>query len=300
MAGQGLRITDASKTIGCPSDRRLDIDRIIEVTCLGPPPGAHRRLPATMKKVLITGASGYQGGFVVERLRGRFDLTLADRVQPRPEFADLRFLHIDVTSYTDVEAACRGQDAVVHLVAFVRDRFDKTPSDFSDVVVKGTWHVAEACVREGVGRLVNISSVIACGCMPACDQPYRVTDPCRFRPGDFPYCLSKHLGEQIGLAYHQAFGLSVINLRPGVIAGDGLNPGPESYQNPGKPWFMYVDPRDVAQAIEKAVEAESIGFGCYNIVATRRDSLFDWSDAERDLGYRSEHNWPEIPETDIP
>ncbi len=250
-----------------------------------------------MKKVLITGASGYLGGFVVERLRQRYELTLADIKPPWWDHGDLRFVPMDVTDYAQVEAACEGQDGVVHLVAYVRDRFDKAAGQMCDVMVKGTWHVAEACVRKGVGRLVNVSSVIACGSMPTCDEPYRVTDPPQFREGDFFYCLSKHLGEQVCFAYHQAHGLNVLSLRPGVIAGDGLNPGPEQYENPGRPWFIYVDPHDVAQAVDLAVAAEHVSFGCYNIVATRRDSLFDWSEAERDLGYRAEYTWPEIPET---
>lgn len=248
-----------------------------------------------MTKVLITGAAGYLGGFVVERLRSRYDLTLTDRVRPREDFAALRFLEGDITDYAHVERACQGQDAVVHLVALVRERHDKPPSLFSDVMVKGTWHVAEACVRHGVSRLVNISSVIACGGMPWGRGPYRVTDPPRFGQSDLFYCLAKHLGEQIGYAYHQAHGLSVIHLRPGVIAGDGANPGPRRPAATEGPWFVYVDPRDVAQAADLALQAEGVTYGCYNIVAGRDDSLFDWSEAARDLGYRPEFNWPDIP-----
>ncbi len=119
----------------------------------------------------------------------------------------------------------------------------------------------------------------------------------RFGPGDLFYCLSKRLGEDIGSAYHQAHKLSVIHLRPGVIAGDGANPGPGRPPETQRPWFVYVDPRDVAQAVELALEAQDIDYGCYNIVAGRSDSVFDWSAAARDLGYRPEFNWPEIAET---
>jgi len=166
---------------------------------------------------------------------------------------------------------------------------------FSDVMVKGTWNITEACVKQGVKRLVNISSIVACGWPLGSDQPYRVDDPSRFRPGDLSYCLAKHVGEQVGYAYHQAYGLSVIHLRPGVIAGDGLNPGPKAPEDPRKPWFVYVDPRDIAQAVERALETD-VAYGCYQIVAGRRDTLFDWAQAAQELGYRPEHNWPEIPD----
>lgn len=245
-----------------------------------------------ISKVLITGAAGYQAGFIIERLRERYELTLFDRAEPQ---FDLPFVRGDVTDYADVERACAGQQAVVHLVALVRERFDKPPWLFADVMVKGTWHVAEACVKQGVQRLVNVSSIVAIGWPERADRPYRVGDPARFRANDLSYCLAKHLGEEIGRAYHQAHGLRVIHLRPGVIAGDGLNPGPQPPADPVQPWFLYVDPRDVAQAVDRALETD-VPHGCYNIVAGRRDSLFDWTQARDEIGYRPEHNWPEIEE----
>jgi uronate dehydrogenase len=269
-----------------------------------------------IRKVLITGAAGYLAGFVIERLRPHYELMLTDRIEPRPGSADLqvgvspaspapgtrpadgsapqlRFIPGDITEYADVERACTGQDAVVHLVALVRERFDKPPWLFADVMVKGTWNVAEACVKQGVQRLVNISSIVASGSPLNRDRPYQVGDPAEFRAGDLSYCLAKHLGEQIGNAYHQAHGLSVIHLRPGVIARDGRNAEPVPPAEPGAPWFMHVDPRDVAQAVERALASEIV-HGCYQIVAGRQDGLYDWTGGADELGYRPVHNWPEI------
>lgn len=205
-------------------------------------------------------------------------------------------MELDITHLDQVMSACVGQDAIINAVALVRGRHERTLADFADVMVKGTWNVAEACVREGVRRLINISSIVARGSVPCMDRPSRESDAPQFCRGDLFYCLSKHLGEQIGLAYHQAYGLSVIHLRPGVIAGDGANPGPNPADAGERPWFVYVDPRDVAQAVELSLSAD-VAFGTYNIVAGRSDSLFDWSPAARELGYRPKHNWPEIPVT---
>ena len=72
---------------------------------------------------------------------------------------------------------CKGHDAVVHLVALVRERFDKPAWLFADVMVKGTWNVAEACATGGVQRLVNISSISACSPLPGAELPYRVGAP---------------------------------------------------------------------------------------------------------------------------
>jgi nucleoside-diphosphate-sugar epimerase len=247
-----------------------------------------------IRKVLITGAAGYLAGFVIERLRAQYELTLTDRIERRQDIGGVPFILGDITSYADVERACAGQDAVVHLAALVRERFDKPHTLFADVMVKGMWNVAEACKKQGVKRLVNISSIVACGWPQEREKPYSVGDPAQFRATDLYYCLAKSLAEQIGDAYYQAQGLSVIHLRPGVIAGDGLNREPEAPPHPDTPWFIHVDPRDVAQAVQCAL-ATDVPHGCYHIVAGRRDALFDWTQAAEEIGYRPEHNWPAIP-----
>ena len=249
-----------------------------------------------IERILITGAAGYLAQFIIERLHTLYKLTLTDIVEPDQEFDGTTFIKADVTDLSEIEAACSEQDAVVHLVALVRERHGKPLSLYAEVMVKGTWNVAEACVRQGVQKLVNISSISACP--PASDVkfPYKVGDAFQFGGGDLYYSLSKLLGEQIGLAYHQAHGLKVLHIRPGVIEGDGHNPGPIPPEVFTKPWFVYVDPRDVAQCVERAIENDSIKYGAYNAVAGRGDSRFDWKQAEIELGYSPEYNWDEIPE----
>ena len=249
----------------------------------------------TIKKILITGASGYLAQFIIDRLQGAYKLTLTDIVEPDQVPAGTTFIKADVTNAAEIEAACAAQDAVVHLVALVRGRSDKPASLFADVMVKGTWNVAEACVQQGVRKLVNISSISAYPPAPRAKLPYEVGDDFQFGPGDIYYALAKYLGEQIGAAYHQAHGLDVIHVRPGVIAGDGQNPGPAAPDVVTNPWFVYVDPRDVAQCVARAIETETVKYGAYNAVAGRADSRFAWQQAQDDLGYSPEHNWPEIP-----
>lgn len=253
---------------------------------------------ATIEKILITGASGYLARFIIDRLHGTYELTLTDIVEPDDVPANTTFIKADVTNSAEIEAACAEQDAVVHLVALVRGRSDKPLSLFADVMVKGTWNVAEACVKQGVRKLVNISSISTCPPAPSAKLPYEVGDDFQFGPGDLYYALAKYLGEQIGAAYHQAHGLDVIHVRPGVIDGDGQNPGPAAPDVVTDPWFVYVDPRDVAQCVARAIETETVKYGSYNAVAGRADSRFSWQQAADDLGYSPEHNWPEIPDGD--
>ena len=102
-----------------------------------------------IKKILITGAAGYLAGFIINRLRSKYELTLTDRVEPKPDFKDLPFVQADLMNYEEIEKICEGHDAVIHLVALVRERFDKPAWLFADVMVKGTWNIAEACATGG-------------------------------------------------------------------------------------------------------------------------------------------------------
>ena len=253
------------------------------------------RTARKIKNILITGANGYLAQFIIDRLRSEYALTLTDIVEPDRAIAGTTFIKADVTNAAEIEAACADQDAVVHLVALVRGRSDKPAPLFADVMVKGTWNVAEACVKQGIQKLVNISSISACPPAPSAKLPYEVDDDFQFGPGDLYYALAKYLGEQIGAAYHQAHGLNVIHVRPGVIDGDGQNPGPAAPEVVTDPWFVYVDPRDVAQCVARAIETDTIKYGAYNAVAGRADSRFAWRPAAEDLGYSPEHNWPDIP-----
>ncbi len=249
-----------------------------------------------IEKILITGAAGYLAQFIIERLHPNYELTLTDIVEPDQVADGVTFIKADVTDLSEIEAACAEHDAVIHLVALVRERHGKPLSLYAEVMVKGTWNVAEACVRQGVQKLVNISSISACPPSAGVELPYQVGDAFQFGGGDIYYSLSKHLGEEICLAYHQAHGLKIIHIRPGVIDGDGLNPGPSAPEVASGRWFVYVDPRDVAQCIERAIENETIKYGAYNAVAGREDSRYDWKQAEKDLGYSPEYNWDEIPD----
>lgn len=249
------------------------------------------------RPILITGSSGYLGGFVVAALTGEAPLRLFDRVEPRTVPSGTEFIGGDVTHVADLEQAMRGCRAVVHLVALVRGRARRSIHDFVEVMVRGTWNVFEAAVRCRVTRVVNTSSIVA-GRF-AGDRRHRVDERPEYTKGDLRYALSKTLGEEIGRAYHRAHGLAVVHVRPGIIAGDGANPGPKKPKGHTGVWFLYVDPRDVAGAIARAVDSSAPTYGTFPVVANRADAAIDLAPTIDQLGYRPQHNWPEIPETGV-
>ena len=71
-----------------------------------------------IQKILITGAAGYLAQFIIERLNTDYQLTLSDIVAPSQTYTGTTFIKTDVTQLSEIETACKGQDAVIHLVAF--------------------------------------------------------------------------------------------------------------------------------------------------------------------------------------
>ncbi len=243
-------------------------------------------------RILLVGASGYLAGVVGDVLhRAGYHVRGFDRVAPPANHPLDEFVVGDITRHDDVRRAMDGQDAVVQLVALVRGRHEQPLERFIDVMVKGAWFVADAAAEAGITRLVTISSIVAIGTPRPVDRPLVEEDLAVMGGPDLYYQLSKWLGEEIGRAYGQARGLSIVHLRPGVIAGDGVNPGPALPEPPRRYWFNYVDPRDVAQAVQGALHSTSVRQSSYFLVADHPQTAYDIGPAKRDLGYAPAHNW---------
>ncbi len=197
----------------------------------------------SIEKILITGANGYLAQFIIDRLRGKYELTLTDIVELDRAITGTTFIKADVTDASEIEAACVNQDAVVHLVALVRGRSNKPAPLFADVMVKGTWNVAEACVKQGI---VLTSQVFRRAPLPQVQSYLTRWTMTSSSVRELYYALAKYLGEQIGVAYHQAHGLDVIHDRWRWT--ESRSTAPEVVTDP---WFVYVDPRDVAQCVQR-------------------------------------------------
>src|SRR5215218_9335587 len=103
-----------------------------------------------MSKVAVTGAKGFIGAATCARLR-------ADG----HEVVELDLPEVDVTDAAAVERALGGCDGVVHTAAIVDD--DGRMEDFVRVNVGGTRNVMDAAERNGVRRVVHLSSVAVWG-----------------------------------------------------------------------------------------------------------------------------------------
>ena len=174
------------------------------------------------KRVLVTGADGFIGSHLAERLitegaqvralslynsQGR--LGWLDYLAPDlREQVDARLG--DIRDARFVESICEEMDVVFHLAALIAVPYSYVaPQSFIETNVNGTLNVLEAVRRQAVGRLVQTSTSEVYG-TPA-ELPIRESHPLRAQS---PYAASKAAADQLAVAYHTSFAVPVVVLRP--------------------------------------------------------------------------------------
>ena len=188
--------------------------------------------------ILVTGAAGFIGSHLAERLVARGDRVTGfdnfDEFYPRAvkerNLAGLRrnpgfrLVEGDLTDPNDIDVALDAVgklDAVVHLAALAGVRPSiKTPQRFWAVNVTGTLHLLSACRDRGIKRFVFGSSSSVYG--KDSQVPFCEADPCS-RPLS-PYAATKRAAELLAYTEHHLHGLSVTCLRFFTVYGPRQRP----------------------------------------------------------------------------
>ncbi len=168
--------------------------------------------------VFITGASGFIGGKLAERLlaEGRPVRVLARRPLPELEKLGAEVVRGDLHDVAVLRRACAGVGTVFHVAG--RVGVWGPESDFHRVNVEGTAQVIAACQAAGVPRLVHTSSpsvVFNGGDLAGVDEsaPLCTQAPCA-------YPTSKAAAERLVRAAN-ADTLATVSLRPHLVWGPG-------------------------------------------------------------------------------
>jgi len=169
---------------------------------------------STRGATLVTGATGFIGSRLVERLRERGGAT---RVLVRTNAAGARFRALDcdvvlgdVTLPESVRRAVAGCETVIHCAVGGADL-----QQAREINVQGTLGLLDAAAKVGARRIVHVSSVVAHGR----DWPAVLdeTAPLKFS-GDH-YAVSKAESERAGLARAREVGIEFVVVRPTVVYG---------------------------------------------------------------------------------
>lgn len=172
-------------------------------------------------KAVVTGGCGFIGGHLVDRLvLDGFEVVVLDNLSSSD--ADFHYnegasyVNGDVTDPEIVNSTLEGAEYVFHMAAESRIQPSvKNPHRAYSVNVIGTLNVANACVRNGIKRLVYSSTSSVYGLtetVPSTEE--QMTDCLN------PYSHSKMLGELIISQINKIHGLDCITLRYFNVFGE--------------------------------------------------------------------------------
>ncbi len=175
-------------------------------------------------RILLTGASGFVGAALLQRLRGDgCDVSSLARNPVRALRGSVPTLHMGGSwGVADFGAALAGVTTVLHLAARVHVMHESAADPlfaFRAVNVEATLNLARQAVVAGVNRFVFVSSVKVNGECTQTGQAFTEADPPA--PQD-AYGRSKHEAE-LGLRKLGAdTGMSVVIIRPPLVYGPGV------------------------------------------------------------------------------
>lgn len=170
--------------------------------------------------IAVTGAAGFVGGNVIRALleTGRPLRGLVFTEADRQRLADLPVEQVygDVTKLDTLQTAFQGAEVVYHLASLIT--LVKTDLPLAEAMnVQGAANVVQACVDQGVRRLVHFSSFHALDQEPL-DQPLDETSPLVASDHPYLYSRTKAAGERLVLEGLKR-GLEVVVIRPTGIIG---------------------------------------------------------------------------------
>ena len=241
-----------------------------------------------MPKVVVTGGSGKLGRAVLKDLVAHgYDVLNLDQTAPAEPVCQT--VRLDLSNYGEVAEAILGGvderhgpfDAVVHLAAILAPGLFPNSRTFKNNV-PATYNVFLAARQAGIKSVVFASSETVLGLPFDTPPPYAPVDEEYYPRPESAYSLGKLLDETMAREFARWDPeLKIVGLRFSNVMN------PEDYRAfPGfdadprqRKWNLwgYIDARDGAQAVRRALEAEFKGFEAF--IIANADTVMSRSNA---------------------
>jgi len=280
------------------------------------------------KKICVTGAAGKAGRVAVQELLYQGYEVLATDIVPHPATLpaansrpDFLYTRGDLTDYGDAVELLAGVDAVVHLANIPAPRLFPPARTFT-VNTAMNSNVFLAAIQNKLQKVVWASSETTLGLDFEKEPPwYAPMDEEHYPRPTTTYSLSKVVGETEATHLAQWSGIPFIALRlSNVLYPEDYEQFPQAWADPHlRKWnlWSYIDARDAAQGMWRALEADVTGARSYIIAnadtvmttpsaelmatvwpgvkLTREvgefETLMTIDKARRELGYEPRHSW---------
>lgn len=173
---------------------------------------------STSGRVVVTGGAGFIGSHLVDRLLNEgHEVVVIDNLAVGREKnltsararGQCSFHRVDIRDRLALEPLFRDVHTVYHLAALadIVPSIEK-PGEYFTTNVDGTFNVVEAARAGGVKRMVYAASSSCYGIPDVFPTP----EDAPIRP-QYPYALTKYLGERIALHWGSVYGIPTISLR---------------------------------------------------------------------------------------
>jgi UDP-glucose 4-epimerase len=233
-------------------------------------------------KAIVTGGAGFIGSHLVDLLmRKKHQVIVLDNLSTGKKenikkwlsHSNFSFYKTDISNYQKIKKYFKGVDWVFHLagkaeiVPSIND-----PLSYFQTNVLGTISVLEASRKENIKKFIYAASSSCYGLAKTFPTP----EDAPINP-EYPYALTKYLGEVLCLYYYKIYKLPVISLRlfnvygPRVRASNSygamfptflaqkINGYPMTIVGDGKQKRDFVFVKDVVQAFLKAAQSKISG-----------------------------------------
>ena len=173
-----------------------------------------------MKKsiAIVTGGCGFIGSHLADNLiKLNFEVVVIDNlsvgrrenISHLNENSKFTFVEADISNFDLIEPIFRGADLVFHLAALADIVPSiESPTEYYNSNVNGTFNVLQACRKHKVKKIIYAGSS-SCYGIP---DEYPTKETASIRP-QYPYALTKNIGEQLVMHWCQLYNLPSISLR---------------------------------------------------------------------------------------
>jgi len=181
-----------------------------------------KQMARNMKTILVTGADGFIGSHLTEKLLDEgykvrafvyynsFNSWGWLDTLPKERLKGVEIFSGDVRDHNGVRKAMKGVDVVFHLAALIGIPFSyHSPDSYIETNIKGTLNILQAAMSENLKRVLITSTSEVYG--TARQVPIDESHPLQAQS---PYSATKIGADKIAESFYRSFGLPVTVVRP--------------------------------------------------------------------------------------
>ena len=178
-----------------------------------------------MKKILITGATGFVGSHLAELcVKEGFEVVAFDRYNPNYNLGwlekskykdDINFVFGDIRDYDSVLKTMKGCKIVFHLAALIGIPYSYlSPQAYLKTNVEGTYNILESSKHLDIEQAIitSTSEVYGTAKYIPIDEKHPIS-------AQSPYSASKISADQLAISYYNSFQLPIKIIRPFNVYG---------------------------------------------------------------------------------